>query len=115
MTFEKAKKLLGGVTYKPEYRFDLEKNFFGECNLTIVGKVVNAKNFAEHTHIYFRRVFSSDVFEQMTQKTFKEIVRQCCIQFETHEVNEFLKFDGKHVVAPHPGIESDLERSRRNR
>jgi len=98
---------LSKITYKPNWKFELEEdrntptrfmqNFL---YLRITTHQPNADRSLQSVLLTSSHALSPEAF--MDKSHFLMIVEHAIRDAEMHEVDEWLKFDGKHIRHPHP-------------
>lgn len=106
---DRLKAVVAKLTYKPGVRFEVATfNDGAEVKLTIAFDTAdpNGGPFSGR----FSRSWHAELFDLRKQQPddaeILRMVREHVRAFEEHEMDEFLKIDGKHVRDPHPELRS---------
>lgn len=108
---ERVRNLLKKVTYKPGWRFDArtepvlnyDPHYFYQEVQVFVSCLVPDTETGKDTKLVVHRRFSNCTLRDMKDS---QIISYCISSLireaEMHEMDEWFKFDGSHVVEPHP-------------
>lgn len=103
MTFAEAKEFCSKLSYKPgsSFVFDIcrDANAY-KFNIGLM--VTDASHQIEQTMIRYTSKMNPENLARMTKDSFLMLIRKELINMETHEVDEFFRYDHKHVTEPHP-------------
>ena len=118
MTYEELFDILHRVTYKPKSYITItpgayKDNSAVEIRISQSLPDVNAEKFrngkcpAEIKHWDLRPVgmvkkIDAEDLEKLTPRTLLVQLREWLIEFEIHEVDEWLRYDGAFINDPHP-------------
>lgn len=87
------------ITYKPGFRLEAAVDKGEAIIMTISTKAPDSKNPGHEIVVAMSMRL---MFEEIKdEEQFKKRLRTFVLGFETHEMDEWLKIDGKHVRAPH--------------
>ncbi len=94
------------LTYKPGSTFVLSPHVDlapGDgARLTIRQRLPNVKSPIYHTEIALIKTITSIKLKRMDVMEFMSWLHKMLEAMETHEINEWLKLDGKTLFDPHP-------------
>lgn len=114
-TFQKYKEWLNRLSYKPGWKLTLERpipfcqymTLYIQYNQPNVPETFRMKNFVGPIPLvspfqsFITISFESEAFYLSFEK-FVLFIKREVINCETHEINEWLRIDGKFVTNPHP-------------
>jgi hypothetical protein len=104
--------LLSRVTYKPGWKFECWPTYASngrlsdrEISIITSFTAVNAENPSSTEIFHSQNLFPAEILENMTDADLVlHVIRECIFRVEMHEVDEWLKFNGKCVREPHPEL-----------
>ncbi len=93
------------LSYKPNTMFSVSLGICRDC-LEVRGaqRVPDADNPVKIASQYFLWTCDLEFLHRMNEADFIGMLRRQIVDFEMHEINEFLRIDGKFVVDPHPEL-----------
>lgn len=103
MTRAELEALLARITYKPGTRCDIGPAY-DYVLIRITHSVLDACNAADPTPIPVANHLRLDSLEHLTERHVLQFIESAYRSFEQHEVDEWLKLDGKHINDPHPEL-----------
>lgn len=108
--FEHVKSIVAKISYKPNFEIKVCRNMTnGEIDIRILLKYVQDSNNSDPkiiNPIILRKILTPRMIK-MSKKTDRHIVyiiSNMIRQMETHEIDEWLKVDGKRLKNPHPEL-----------
>lgn len=108
MTFQEAESVIARITYKPNYFITLSYGMSVELILRIGHQSTDADNPSEPLPlpVYTYSLINEEMLADMNEIQFVRMIRDKIKTLEFHELDEWLKIDGMHVVDPHPELRS---------
>lgn len=111
MEIDEALKLIERITYKPEVKVSADRSVLMDILHISFSRLALDSENPENTERKFVSSFHSvraDDLEIMDQLELLARIRRFLLDFETHEMNEWLRFDGQRLVDPHPELAEQL-------
>lgn len=104
MTPAEVHEVFAKVTYKPNFRLALHRHpTEPSWEFRVAAQVTDARGFyPTPIQLAARYQLAEDRMAYWDRERLFEWLESCLLKFETHEVREWLKFDGKCVQNPHP-------------
>lgn len=116
MTYEQLERYLTRIKYKPctkiavQAEFSITKPDAPAFALRVYAMRPDEGNPIETIQVEVRDYFDERVLADMSESEALQRVRLLIEQLERHEIDEFLKVDGKQVTDPHPGQRLQMAR-----
>jgi len=106
-----AYEWLSKITYKPGWKFELEEertthHLYNLMYFRLTTKQPSADGSVDHAFLCSTHGISPEAF--MDRDHFLMIVEHAIRDAEMHEVDEWLKYDGKHIRDPHPVVNNAI-------
>lgn len=97
-------KLVERLSYKPNSHFIVRHDSSGDSVEVVVETKCDdaTERSTTKVSVFMVATFNQDELLVFDERTAINRIRRAVIELEMHEVNEFLKLDGVHVVDPHP-------------
>lgn len=100
MTVDEIERVLGKIQYKPLYTFYLSTNVgFGDHTIYMNARTVNALDFSRPATVV-SMIRINCVTITGIDMLLNEI-REMVTNFELHERDEFLRYEGRYLINPH--------------
>jgi hypothetical protein len=103
MTFDRFREIVGKVTYKPgtrfATRFALERSP-PQIELMIVCDTIDAKNPSKRLTVHSSDYIFEERLMRSTEADVLRTIYALARRLETHEIDEWLRYDGQHVNPP---------------
>jgi hypothetical protein len=100
---ESVERTVSRFTYKPGCRFVVGQRYEG-IDISLHAKVPDALNPKTVIPVHIWRTLDRWQCLRFTDAEVKFTVQSLVREFELHEIDEWLKFDGEHVRDPHPEL-----------
>jgi hypothetical protein len=96
-----VQELVSRIQYKSNFKFYAGHSPYDDLYyMTIVAMVKDVGDPKKEIPIQMRLNLQSHIV--MDEELFKHFVLTALIDFEKHECTEWLKYDGRQIVDPHP-------------
>lgn len=92
------------LTYKPGWSFQYDTRDYGHQGVTVVAFIQDSANPEKAVKIYHDVRLLPPQF--LTREIFLIEIRKVIEQIEQHEIDEWLRCEGKHANDPHPSTGS---------
>lgn len=109
MTPDQAIRFVTRLTYKPKYRFraSVLDDFMGrhadDCvEFTLMGDAPDAQGSVAVAEITSRTTIPTRALTDMDEAQLAAAMYELALSLERHELEEWLRIDGKHFREPHP-------------
>lgn len=102
MTFDECKAIVEKFTYKPNWRFVVEKGD-GKPHM-LVAHVTELDSVDPAKTLNCKRGIFIYEGADATYEDLRAIVRSLIFWHERHEQEEWLRYDGKRLSEPHPPV-----------
>jgi hypothetical protein len=102
MTLQKAQELVAKFTYKPNFKIELQQDILRDMWQLHIHMIVSDVHTGKVTKVNSTRLLHCKVDKDYL----KDSIISAVHELEIHEINEWLKFNGKHVTNPHPELAS---------
>jgi len=98
------------IRYKPGWTFSVvnrdDKLYPSGQFLSIRVTTTDACGGKDKVCIVFERSFGEMLYRVPSKDEWNQFVYRCIEELEKHEIAEWLKIDGQHVIDPHPELRS---------
>jgi hypothetical protein len=102
MTFREIEEFISRITYKPDIRLKVHKILnYDEIAVTLYRDVIDVMEMNRPLTLTSNILFKEST---VNAERLLGIVVELIKTSELHEVNEWLKLDGKYINDPHPEI-----------
>lgn len=107
MDIQEARKIVEKIKYKKDWHFSLVLELELDCLLL---RIYHLSINSDHPEIDKKEPIngqfsiSSDFLKQLKEKEFVEWIRTQVLFMETHETDEWLRYEGMNVKDPHPDL-----------
>jgi hypothetical protein len=98
---ERVGRVLAGVTYKPGWSFAATAYDGGALYIEAFHTETDSRNGTELPAFARRIPLRWPIYTASTDEGVLAWVRHCIHEWEVHEADEWLRFDGNHVHDPH--------------
>lgn len=107
MKLKDLEDLLKRITYKPEFQMICRIESCADLIDIRFSRMVKDATGMQKGYIPLYQIisFTGDALEHMDEKEMLMRIYNGLIEFEIHEMNEWLKVDGKCFKEPHPGYD----------
>jgi hypothetical protein len=110
--FRRLQDIVRKIHYKPHCKLDVHRiSDYFVVNIVVVMIVPDINSPERRTVIQFASTVDLEFMEQMTDfEVVERYVSRAILEAELHEMDEWLKFEGRCVKEPHPEAQTPSAR-----